>query len=290
MKMKLDGKKLLVDLLFDIAGCFIFAMGIQSFSAPNFIAPGGVSGVAIILEHLFQWRISVVSLAINIPLLIAGWIFLGHVFTLKTMKSVAILTLMLELCSYLPVYQGNELLAALYGGVIQGIGLALVFMRSSTTGGTEIASLLIQLRFPHISVGKLLMVVDGAVLIASTLVFRNIESALYGMVTIYTCTKLLDGILYGRDTGKVMLVISGQHEEIARRVNEELDRGGTMLQGKGTYTGADRPVLLCAVRNAQYIELKKVVREVDPDAFLVVLEAGEVLGEGFRPHNTQSPI
>lgn len=282
MKSQSKTRILLTDILFDIVGCLFFGLSIQSFSAPNNLAPGGVSGVAILVNYLFGLPISMVSLLLNIPLLILAWRFLGRGFTLKTIKTVVIMTVLLELCSYLPVYDGNTLLAALYAGVLQGLGLGMVFLTSSTTGGTDVASRLIQLRFPHIPVGRLLIAVDGVVLAASAVVYRNLESALYAMIVIFVGGRLLDSILYGQDIGKVMMIISGEHVEIARRVNEEMGRGCTVLKGHGSYTSEDRPVLLIAVRKAEYVGLKRLVRRIDPDAFMVALEATEIIGEGFK--------
>lgn len=282
MESKISAKTLLTDILFDIVGCFGLAVSVQTFSAPNNLAPGGVSGIAILVNYLFGLPISLVSLLLNIPLLILAWLFLGRAFTLKTIKSVAIMTVLLELCANLPVYQGNMILAALYAGVCQGVGLALVFMRSSTTGGTDVASRLIQLRFPHVPVGTLMIAVDGLVLIASAVVYRNIENALYAMIVIFVGGRIIDSLLYGLDTGKVMMIISVHQQQIARKIHDELERGCTVLDGRGSYTGSERPVLLCAVRKQQYIELKKIVWSVDPNAFMFALEATEIIGEGFK--------
>lgn len=282
MKSRLTAKTLLIDILFDIVGCFAFAISIQTFSAPNNIAPGGVSGISILINYLFDLPISVVSLLLNIPLLILAWFFLGKSFTIKTVKTVAIMTVMLELCAGLPIYQGDMILASLYGGVLQGVGLALVFMRGSTTGGTDVASRLIQLKFPHMPVGKLMIAVDGFVLVASAVVYRNIENALYAMIVIFVGGRIIDSLLYGLDMGKVMMIISVRQQEIAGRISDELERGCTVLEGHGSYTGADRPVLLCAVRKQQYIALKKIVWSVDPQAFMFALDATEIIGMGFK--------
>lgn len=282
MISKSGAKELLKDLLFDIAGSFFVAVSIQCFSAPNNIAPGGVSGIAILIEYLFAIPISATNLLLNIPLLILAWFFLGRHFTLKTLKSVIILTAMLLLCEWLPAYSGNHLLAALYSGVLQGAGLAAVFARSSTTGGTDIASRLIQLRFPHISVGKILIAVDFIILAASALVYRNIESALYALIAIFTSGRIIDSVLYSLDVGKVMMIVSEKHEEIAQQIHSVLGRGCTVLQGAGSYTGENRPVLMCAVRIRQFVELKRFIKTIDSRAFIMVLEANEVIGEGFK--------
>lgn len=279
----LDRKTLLPDLLFDLVGCFAFSIAIQSFSAPNNIAPGGVSGIAILLHYLFGLPISVLSFVLNIPLLLLAWRFLGRGFTVRTVKTVAILSILLGLCEALPTYEGNLILAALYCGVLEGFGLAAVLARGSTTGGSDIASRLIQLKYPHISVGKLLLVVDGMVLAASAIVYQNIESALYGLIVIFTAGRVIDSTLYGLDAGKVMMVVSERFREISEEISGRLGRGCTILEGRSGYTGSQRDVLFCAVRKPQFIILKRIVRAIDPNAFLVALEANEIIGEGFKP-------
>jgi Uncharacterized conserved protein len=270
------------DFLYDIFGCGLFAAGVQCFSAPNQIAPGGISGVAILINYVTGLPVSMFTLLFNAPLLVAAWFLLGRRFTIRTMKSVLIMSLMLQLALRLPVYQGERMLAALYAGVLEGIGLALVFMRGSTTGGSDIASRLLQLKFPNMPVGRLILIIDAVVFVGAALVYKSIESALYAMIAIYTCTGILDSLLYGMDAGKVLMIMSLQNQEIARQINQRRQRGCTLLHGTGSYTGADRSVLMCAVRRNQYFETKRLVYDIDPNAFMLALEASEVLGKGFR--------
>ena len=278
------GKEFLLDVLYDIAGGIVFAVGLGCFVGPAQIAPGGVSGLAILANHLFGLPVGTVNLGINIPLLLLAWRLLGRRFTLKTLRSVFLQSLMIDLVAlWLPEYTGDRIMAALFGGVAIGIGLAPVFMRGSTTGGTDIVSRLIQLRFRHVSIGKLLFMVDTAVLLLSVAVFRNIETGLYGMITIYTSNRILDGILYGLDTGKVVLVISEKNQQIAQQVMDRLERGATFLQAEGAWSGQEKKVLLCVVRAVQCYRVEEIVRAADPDAFLVVMEANQIAGEGFRP-------
>lgn len=277
-------KALILDILFDIAGSFCIAVGTQLFSAPNQIAPGGVSGVAILINYLTGLPISALVLAINIPLLVLAWFFLGHRFAGRTIKSVLILTAMLEITeNTLPQYHGDTFLAALYGGVIGGIGLALVFMRSSTTGGTDIVARLIQMKLPHVSVGKLLLAVDGCVLLAAALVYKNVENALFALISIFASSRLVDSIVYGLDMGNVMMIVSEQHDQISAKIIEQLNRSATLLEGIGTYTGQRRPVLMCAIRKSQMFEVKQIVFDIDPKAFIMAMEANEIFGEGFKP-------
>ena len=275
-------KRIAVDILFDFVGSFICSTGLQCFSAPNNIAPGGVTGLGIIVNYLTGINLSALTFLINVPLLALAWFFLGRYFTINTLKSVVIFSITLEICGHLPVYEGEIMLAAIYGGVLSGIGLALVFMRGSTTGGTDIASRLIQLKFPGLSIGRLMLIVDGFILLIAAVVYRNVENALYGLITIFTTTRMIDSILYGLDTGKVMMVVSRQPEEIASAIITQLNRGCTFLQARGSYTKEDRPVLLCAVRKGEFHNLKRLVYSIDPGAFLLALEANEILGEGFK--------
>ncbi len=276
-------KELIVDTLFDIAGCAFLAIGTQIFDAPNNIAPGGVTGICILINHLTGLPISVLNFAINVPLLILAFLFLGKRFTVKTLRSVLIFTAVLSLVeAYIPPYHGEMILAALYGGVLSGLGLGLVFMRSSTTGGSDIVVRLAQKRAPGISIGKLMLMFDGCVLICAAIVYANVNSALYALICIFASSRMVDSILYGLDVGKVLMIISERHEELPPLIFKHLGRGCTILEGRGSYTDKDRPVLLSAVRKSQYYELKRIIHQLDPHAFMVVLEAGEILGEGFK--------
>ncbi len=272
-----------IDIGYYVVGCTLMAVSTQVFDAPNNIAPGGVTGLSILINYLTDLPISMVSLAINIPLLVLAFFFLGKYFTLKTLTTVGISTLMIELVGrVVPAYHGETILAALYGGVLTGAGLAIVFMRASTTGGVDIIMRLIQLRRPDYSPGKLILFLDFLVLLTAVVVYRNVESALFALISLFTCSRIIDSILYGLDTGKMLMIISQKNQEISDSIVRELDRGCTLLSAKGGYTGQERPVLVCAVRKNQYYLLKKLVHNIDASAFLVALEATEVIGEGFK--------
>lgn len=276
-------REFLMDIVMDFAACTIYALGTQVFNAPSNIAPGGVTGISILINYLFGLPIALLTLVINIPLLILAFCFLGKTFTIKTMKTVLIMTLMLTVVGqYVPVYEGERILAALFGGVLSGVGAAMVFMRSSTSGGTDIIARLIQKKRPDIAVGRLLLILDVVVLASAAMVYRNIESALFALVGIYARTQILDSILCGLDMGKVLLVVSDKHDEMAREINSHLGRGCTMLDAKGTYTMQSRPMLMCVVRKSQYYDLKKMVNALDPDAFIIAVEANEIIGKGFK--------
>lgn len=279
-------KELAVDVLFWTVGCFIFSASVAVFTAPNKMAPGGLTGVATILYYTIGTPIGLTTLLLNIPLFILGFRFIGGKFIISSIICTVISSLGVDLLSFLPKYDGNHgnmLLAALYGGVLSGIGLGLIFLRGSTTGGSDIASRLLKLRWPYVSMGRMIMLVDAVVIITSTIVFRSVDSGLYAMIQLFVSSKVIDAMLYGADTGKMVLVVSEKNKEIATAIMAELDRGVTMLKGSGFYSGNDREVLLCAVRRQQTPSLRAIVRKVDPSAFIILCEADDVIGEGFKP-------
>ena len=285
MKIQNDQlKKFSVDVLYDIISAISFTIGLSCFTAPAQIAPGGVSGLAVLVNYLTGAQLGTVILLINIPLLMLAWKFLGRAFTIKTMKTVAIQTVFLNILSpIIPEYRGESMLAALFGGICIGTALASAFMRGTTTGGTDIAGRLIQLKFRHVPIGKMMMFVDALVLATSMLVFRNIETGLYGIIAIFTTSKVIDGVLYGMNTGKVLLVISEKKDIIAKEIQEKIDRGVTFLYAQGAYSGEDKKIIMCAVRSTQYHSVEEIIKHHDPEAFVLTLEAGEIQGEGFRP-------
>lgn len=279
---------LALDVGADVIGSLLFAVGIVSFTEPANIAPGGVSGIAIILNYLWDMLpIGGMSIAINIPLLILSFKYLGRRASIKTICSLIISSLMIDCVAapFFPIYTGDRLLGAVFGGVFIGAGLALIFLRGSTTGGTEIVSNLMRLRWPHISMGRAILFVDCAVIALSMVVFGNLESGMYGIISLFCSSKVIDAIVYGFDQGNMVTVVSDKNEEISRRILEEIDRGVTLLHGKGAYTGQEKEVLICAVRKSEFARLKSIVREVDHSAFVVTTEAGEIFGEGFKPVN-----
>lgn len=272
-----------LDLLCDLVGCALFSFGVNSFTLPNHIAPGGVTGLSTILNHLFGIPVGLAAFMLNFPLLLLAFFFLGRVFAFKTLKSVLILSFMLDLpLLHRFAYTGDSLLAALFGGILIGSGLAIVFMRGSTTGGTDIVSRLLRLKFPFLQMGKAIMLVDLLVILLAAAVFGQIETALYGIIVIYSTGRMIDTVLYGMDNGKMVTIVSNQDRAIAERIIMELGRGITVLPGKGAFSGAPRSVLFCAVRKTQYFQLKRMVRQIDPTAFIIVTEASEIVGEGFK--------
>lgn len=282
-------KELATDLGYDLVGTAIYALGLHVFVIPANFAPGGVSGLAAMLNYLFHFPVGTGILLLNLPLLLAAFKFLGKCFTFKTLKTILIITLMTDvIVTPLPYYKGNPLLAALFGGLLMGVGLALVFMRGSTTGGSDIAGRLLQLAMPQLPIGRAMMVMDFMVVCISILVYGNLEAGLYALISIFTCNYTLDTVLYGMDKGKLTWVFSMKNDEIAQDILQHMGRGATFLKSHGAFSRAEREVLVCAVRRNEYHKLKKIVMTRDPAAFMICTDATEVLGEGFRPIDKQN--
>ena len=276
-------KRTALDSLFYLMGSVLYALSVNIFTAPNQIAPGGVTGVATLLNFLWGAPIGTMILLVNLPLLIAAWFRLGKAFTVRTLIVTVLSSVIIDATApFLPVFRGDKMLIALFGWVLAGAGLGLIYMRGATTGGTEVVARLLERKFRHIPIGRLILLVDALVVAASALVYRNVETALYAMVLIFVSTSLMDTLVYGGDKGKMLLVMSKREQEIADAVLERMERGVTMLNATGAYTGGDRRVLLCAVRRSEMYELRRLVTDIDPGAFMIVVSTDEVLGEGFK--------
>ena len=284
MNKKLNVKGFCMDLAYDLVGSVLYAAGIVCFVNPANMAPGGMSGVAILLNYLWGLPIGTMTIVLNIPLLILSYIFLGKSLTWKTVKSLVISSLMVDLvmARYAPIYAGDRMIGGVFGGVLMGAGLAIIFLRGSTTGGTDIISFLVKKWYPHVPIGRMIMVVDCIIIGVSVLVFGNLESALYVLISLYCCSMVIDSIIYGLDKGSMVMVVSEKNDEIAAQIMDELERGVTLLKGQGAYTGTDRDVLMCAVRKQQFARVRAIIYEKDPNAFVIVSETSEVLGEGFK--------
>ncbi|OJU08172.1 MAG: hypothetical protein BGN88_11525 [Clostridiales bacterium 43-6] len=283
MKLKDKTKALWKDGAALIAGSAVYALSVHSFTAPNHIAPGGVTGISTFIHYLTGFPIGTMMLILNIPILLLGVYKLGIKFLAKTIISTVLISVLIDIFAVvLPVYQGDKILAALYGGVLTGFGLAIIFLRGGTTGGTDIIARVINVQFPFFSMGRIILMIDFIVIVAAAFVFWSIESALYAMIAIYTASKIIDNIMFGADRGKMMMVISDQPRELAKEIMHSLTRGVTIIEGSGAYTSKKKEIILCALRRNETAKLHKLIREIDKTAFTVALEAGEILGEGFK--------
>lgn len=274
----------LSDWLYYVVGCVLYAIGVDMFITPNQLVPGGVTGISILINHVLPlFPVGAGIFVINIPLLILAWFFLGRSFTWRTTVVTAIASLVIDLLApFVTPYTADPLLAALFGGVLTGLGLSLVFLRGATTGGTEIMARLLEKRYPHISIGRLMLLVDGLIIAVSVPVFGRLEAAMYAAVLVFVSSLVVDELIGGARRTRTVLIISALESDIARELTLRSERGVTVLKATGAYTGSERRVLMCAVRPSEVHALERLVNELDPDAFIIVLNSDQVLGDGFQ--------
>ena len=271
-----------VDVLFIFLGTAIYAFGIYAFTVPNQIAPGGVTGLATVINAFTGIKIGTIVTVFNVPLLIFGFTKLGKRFLLNTLLSTVSFNLLYDyIYPFLPNYRGNTLLAAIFGGLFIGLGIAIVFMRGGSTGGMDIVNKAVQVKKPHISLGKISFITDLIVISIAAVSFRSLESALYAVIAMFVSSKTIDALIYGTNVGKMVLIVSSKSEEISKLIVSDLFRGCTIVDAHGAYSGQSKKVLLCACKNVEFYNLKHIVKRLDPRAFMIVSEAGEVFGEGF---------
>ena len=269
-------------------GAVIYALAFDWFVAPNQIAMGGVTGLAQIVNALVPvLPVGVLSILVNVPLFLAGWRLLGGRLLVSSLYAMAVSSLAIDVIAWMHTFPPMDpILATLYGGAGMGVGLGLVFSQGATTGGTDIIGKLLKLKFPWLPIGKLVMIPDMVVVILAAVVFGTVNAALYGLIQMYLLSKVMDMILYGWDTSRVAYIITDRWEETVQGLLD-MNRGVTLFQGKGAYTGAEKQVLLVAFRQREIVPIKRMLREIDPKAFFIVCDAHEILGEGFGDYQKE---
>ena len=284
--MKQTCKKYLLPYLWITLASAVYALGFNWCYEPNAIGFGGITGVAQIVNAILPAApIGTVVILLNVPLFLMGWKFLGGHLLLSSLYAMFISSLAIDLLHLVCVFQHMDpVLATIYGGVLMGGSLGIIFLQGATTGGTDLIARLLKLKLAWLPMGKLLMAIDLAVILAVAVAFGNLDSALYGVVALYLSSKVMDLVLYGLDTAKVAYIISDRHQEIAQRLIRDLDRGVTLLRGEGGWSGREKRVVMCAFKQRQIVAMKAIVRDIDPAAFLIVCDAHEVMGEGFREY------
>ena len=280
-------KGMLREIPGDFAGALLYAVGIYCFAMPADFATGGVSGAALILRHVAEIPMGQITILLNIPMILLSLRVLGKRFLISSIKSMLIFSVVLDAVAPLfPVYTGNPILAAVCTGVFTGLGLVPVYLRGGSTGGTDFLVMTLKHLHPHFSIGQVTLAVDGLVILSGALVFRHADAVILGMIAAYVTSVLVDRVIYGLGEGKVLLVITSKKEEAAFRINAETDRGCTYLKAEGSYKNELRDVLMCACASRQVVTVKRIIKELDPDAFLIILNSNEVLGEGFKDLNS----
>jgi uncharacterized membrane-anchored protein YitT (DUF2179 family) len=269
----------------------VYAVGFNWCYVPNDIAFGGLTGVAqIINAFLPQAPIGVLIILFNIPLFLLGGHLLGGQLLVSSLYAMAVSSLAIDILAGLHTFQPMEpLLACIYGGVLLGVSLGVIFQQGATTGGTDLIARLLKLKIAWLPMGRLLMGIDLVVILSVAIAFGMVNSALYGLVALYISTLVMDGVLYGMDTAKVAYIISDHPQEITTAIIHELGRGVTILHGEGAWSSQEKQVLMCAFKQRQIVPLKRAIKNLDPTAFVIVCEAHEVLGDGFR-QNSQNEL
>lgn len=270
----------------NILGSTLFALGFALFLAPNSINTGGISGLAMVLvETLGFGSVGSLSILVNLPLFVLGGLKIGRRFFAGSLLGMLLSSVLIDAFSGLSFATPEPLLGVLYGGVICGLGLGVVFVSGTSTGGSDILVRLLKLRYRNVPIGQISMIFDGLVVILTGIAFQDVSKALYSGVTVFLCGKMVDAVVYKFDYSKVALIISPAYEAIAEEIGRKLDRGATFLHAEGSYSGNSTKVVLVAVKKQQLAELTELVSELDPDAFIIVQEAHQVLGDGFKRYS-----
>lgn len=281
--MRIKVKKIIVDILYFFTGAIIYSVSVNMFLSPNGISPGGFTGVAAVINYITNIPTGAMLFAFNIPVLILGYIKMGGMFILKTSFVTVLVSLSLDVSAkLLPIIRADGILVSMFGGILMGIGLSLILLRGATTGGVDIIAKFINRKYRHLSVGKIILMADGVVILLNALVYKNAESALYSIVAMYMGTRLMDVLLYGADKGKIIYIITNSPDEICNEINHSVGRGVTKLSVTGAYTGETKIMLMCTVRIHEVAAIHDIVKQCDDHAFMVVSDAGEIIGEGFK--------
>lgn len=263
---------------------FVYAAGISLFIDPNNMAPGGVTGIAIILSRLMPVSTGTLILLLNIPLFIfAIWKF-GLSLTVSTIYATALISIFTNILAPFQAATYDRLLAAIAGGILSAVSIGVIFKAGATTGGMDIIVKALRLKLPHLKTGNIYFIADAVVVALSGIVFQNVDAALYAAITVGCSSVTLDVVLYGRDEAKLLYIISDKTPEISARVLKELDIGMTLISGRGAYSGNEKQVIMCAMKKTVFPRVESIVKEEDPDSFMIVTSASEIFGEGYKSY------
>ncbi|MCL1820246.1 MAG: YitT family protein [Oscillospiraceae bacterium] len=273
----------LISIFIIAVGAALFAFAVAAFIRPINAPIGGVSGIAQMISHIFGWPMGLLIIILNIPLFLISFRELGSRFIAGSLYGMVLSSVLIDLLDdRIPPLTDNPLLSALYGGVLCGTGLALVYWHGATTGGTDIVIKLMRRRMEHMSFGRINLILNVVIILVAAVVFRSIESALFAMVVQYVSSSVMDAILHGVDNASMALIITSDPQKMSEVINNEMKRGVTGLMGRGMYTNDDKTVLMAAIRRHELGALKRIVREQDSSSFVIMLNANEVLGKGFK--------
>lgn len=286
MKSRTPFKKILRSYLRITLASLVYGLALALFLDPLDLAPGGFSGIAIILNRFLAIGVGTWFMILNVPVLLLGiWKFGIH-FTISTIYSTALTSLFTNLIAhYFGMYAVEDIiLGVVFGSVLVAAAIGVTFLCGATTGGSDVIVKLLRLRYPHIKTGRIFFLMDLVVVTAAGIAFRNVNAALYSLISVFLMSYVLDLVLYGRDGAKLIYIISDRSDAISSRLLQELDVGATHISGKGAYSGKEKQVIMCVIRKVVYPKAEEIVREEDPEAFLIVSNASEIFGEGYKSY------
>ena len=273
--------KSILNVIAITVGCAIMAIGLHCFCIGNKIAPGGFSGLSTVLHYLFNVPVGMTSFALCVPFFIIMWKKNGFRAVVSTIYGTAVLSLFIDALSLLPVFTEDIFLASIFGGIILGLGLGIVFKFGGNTGGTDLIAVLIKDKNTNISIGTWLLIIDGIVVVTAGIAFRDFEIMLYSIITMYVTIKMVDVIVEGFNYAKAFYIFTEKPDEMKKRIYSDLSRGVTYIKAQGGYNEDNKNILLCVVMRSQVMGLKRIVQEVDKNSFVILTDVHEVLGEGF---------
>jgi len=290
--MKNKSTEKLMSLLIITLGSIFYSAGIALFLDPCNLAPGGTTGIAIILNFVTGMKTGTLVLLINIPILVFGWWKFGTKFILSTVYVTVLSSQLINIFNHQIVMNfglisQDKLLCGAIGGAMMAVGMAAIFRRGATTGGTDIIVRALRQRYPHIKSGKIFIISDAMIITAAAIVFKDVEVALYAAITVFISNTVLDAVLYGGDKATLLYIISNNQDVISKRILDELDIGVTHLKAEGAYTENNKKVIMCVCRKYNYTKIREIVREEDTEAFCIVSNANEVFGDGYKDHLMQ---
>lgn len=281
-------KELCKDILYDVIGSFIFGLGVYTFALKGEFAPGGITGLALIINYITGLPIGIMSLVLNIPIILGTFRILGRKFFLKSLRTMVISSAIIDgILPLIPVYEGSRLLAAVFSGILMGGGLAVIYMRDSSTGGADFLIHAAKRKAPHFSFGQISLILDAAVILLGIPAFGDIDSVLYGMISAFALTIVMDKIMYGAGSGKLALIITDYGKEVAQAIDQSVERGATLVDVTGSYSGDKKDMVMCACSNNEVFKVRSAAHQVDANAMVMICEANEVFGEGFRAPEVQ---
>ncbi len=270
------------DTLYDIIGCALFALGFYTFAEQGGFAPGGMTGIALMIRYFTGAPLGALVLCMNIPIILICGRLLGRRFFLRSVRTILISTFMMDVVfANLPLYTGEPLLAAVFTGICSGAGLGVIYMRGSSTGGSDFIIAAVKRIKPHLSFGQITLVLDGIVIMMGWPVYGTINAVLYGLIAVFAATIVMDKIIYGAGSGKLVIAVTDYGKDIAAAISQSVERGSTLVPATGSYTGVAREMLYCACSNNEVFQIRHDIASVDPRAIIIICEANEVFGEGF---------